>query len=327
MEIDTYLSEESEAGRFSGSVLVTWGGEEALKRSYGDADRERGIPNTPRTEFQIASVSKQFTAAAILLLQERGALSVEDRLCRWVPGCPEAWEPITIHQLLTHTSGIGHWPDFPDLSLFDPTTLENLIETFRRGPLKFVPGTGYSYSSPAYVLLADIVQQVSGQPYAAFLQEHIFTPLGMESTAAGNRAPDPGRQAAGYESRERATCFELDVVGMGAGDIWSTVEDLALWDAAVGKPGLLSKTSLHAMFTAHAATGDSLPDGSETRYGYGWELAEPAGRQVIFHTGDNAGFRAINMRFPDEDASAVLLSNEHTTDLKTISMRLVDEMA
>lgn len=142
----------------------------------------------------------------------------------------------------------------------------------------------------------------------------------------GNRAPDPVRQAVGYDGGERVTCFELGVVGMGEGDIWSTVEDLALWDAAVRTPGLLSERSLHAMFTAHVATANSLPDGSETRYGYGWELAEPAGRQLIFHTGDNAGFRAINVRFPDEDGIAVLLSNEYTTDLKTISMRLVDEM-
>jgi hypothetical protein len=149
----------------------------------------------------------------------------------------------------------------------------------------------------------------------------------MESTAAGTRAPDPDRQAVGYEGGEHVPSFELDVVGMGAGDIWSTVEDLALWDAAVSAPGLLTEGSLHAMFAPHAVTGDSLPDGSEMRYGYGWELAELSGRRAIFHTGDNAGFRALNARFPDEDAIAILLSNAHTIDLQAITLRLVGEMA
>ena len=157
MDLHAYLSEESERGRFSGSVLITQRGTRLLEGGYGEADRKRLLPNTPRTEFQIASVSKQFTAAAILLLQERGALSVQDRVCAWLPGCPEIWEPITVHHLLTHTSGIGHWRDFPDLSLFAPNTPEGVIETFRRGALTFSPGTGWSYSSPAYVFLARIV--------------------------------------------------------------------------------------------------------------------------------------------------------------------------
>jgi CubicO group peptidase (beta-lactamase class C family) len=258
----TQIFDRFAGAEFSGSVLVRRGEETLLEAACGLADRERAIPNRPDTEFQIASISKQFTAAAILQLQERGALSVQDQICRWLPDCPDPWMPVTIHHLLTHTSGIGHWPDFPELSLFEPNTPERVVETFRHGALKFPPGTDWSYSSPAYVLLAHIVERVSGERYADFLRQTIFDPLGMTSTGAGNRAPDPSRQAAGYEGAEPVPSFELDVVGMGAGDIWSTVEDLALWDRAMSAPGLLTEQSLQAMFTAHATTTDPLPDGS-----------------------------------------------------------------
>lgn len=324
--MDEYLHEQSELGRFSGTALVEQGDRTILKRGYGETDRERGLSNTPQTEFQIASISKQFTAGAVLLLQQRGLLSVQDRICRWVPDCPDTWESITIHQLLTHTSGIGHWEDFPDLSLVEPNTVEYVIETFQRGPLKFPPGTGWSYSSPAYVLLAHIVEQVSSQPYVEFLRDHIFRPLGMDGTGAGNSAPHSERQSVGYEGTEPVRSFELDVVGMGAGDIWSTVEDLARWNRAVSAPGLLTEPSLRSMFAPHATTTDPLPDGSETQYGYGWSMGELAGHRVLFHTGGNAGFRSINIRFPDDDAIVVLLSNDATIDLERISMRIAGEL-
>lgn len=310
------------AAEFSGSVLVRHGEETLLDAACGLADRERAIPNRADTEFQIASISKQFTAAAILLLQEREALSVQDGICRWLPNCPDPWKPITIHHLLTHTSGIGHWQDFPDLSLYESTTPARVIETFRQGSLKFAPGVDWAYSSPAYVLLAHIVELASGRRYADFLHENIFHPLGMTSTGAGNRAPDPSRQAVGYEGTNPVRPFELDVVGMGAGDIWSTSGDMERWDRAVSAPGLLRAPTLRAMFSPYAGTTQPLPDGSPTRYGYGWSLGELAGNRLIFHTGGNSGFQSVNARFADSDAVLIVLSNDQLADLEGITMQL-----
>jgi CubicO group peptidase (beta-lactamase class C family) len=321
MDLQQSFDQFAEGG-FAGSVLVRHGNETLLDAAGGLADRERAIPNRPDTEFQIASISKQFTAAAVLLLQERGALSVQDPICRRLPDCPDSWRPITIHHLLTHTSGIGHWQDFPELSLFEPTTPERVIETFRQGPLKFAPGAGWSYSSPAYVLLARIVEAVSGTQYAGFLHQNIFQPLGMTSTGAGNRAPDPSRQAAGYEGTQAARSFELDVVGLGAGDVWSTTGDMARWDRAVSAPGLFRAATLQAMFSPYAWTDQPLPDGSPTQYGYGWSLGELAGQRLTLHTGGNAGFQSVNARFGDGDTILIVLSNDQRSDLMGVSMQL-----
>lgn len=321
MDLTQTFDRFAEAG-FSGSALVSRGDQVFLEAACGPADREHSIPNRTDTEFQIASISKNFTAAAILLLQERGALSVQDGICRCLPDCPEHWMPISIHHLLTHTSGIGHWQDFPDLSLFEPNTREGVSKTFREAALKFPPGTDWSYSSPAYVLLAHIVERVSGQQYADFLRQNIFEPLGMASTGAGNRAPDPFRQAVGYEGGKPVPSFELDVVGMGAGDVWSTVGDMARWDRAVRAPGLFRPTTLEAMVTPYAVTNQPLPDGSQTQYGYGWSLGELAGHRLTFHTGGNLGFRSVNARFDDGDALLIVLSNDNESDLQGLTMQL-----
>ncbi|MGH2515125.1 MAG: serine hydrolase domain-containing protein [Ktedonobacterales bacterium] len=327
MDLDAYFAEQSRRHRFSGSVFVGQVGRTLLDSGYGDADRGTGRPNTPSTTFQIASVSKQFTAAAILLLQERGALCVQDRIRAWVSGCPEEWEPITVHHLLTHTSGIGHWQDFPELNLCEPNTRENLLRAFQRAPLTFSPGAGWAYSSPGYVLLAHIVEQVSGEPYAAFLRRGIFEPLGMTRTGAGSSAPYPEQRAVGYAGKKPEPSFELDTVGIGAGDIWATTGDVARWDAALATPGrLLSAESLRAMFFPYAATTEGFFDIPNAQYGYGWFLCEVAGHPISLHMGDNAGFGCLNARFPDLDTIAILLSNDEDNDVWKLGRGLVDEV-
>lgn len=205
----------AERDRFSGAALVRQGSETLLSSGYGVADSATGRSNTPETAFQIASISKQFAAAAILLLQKRGMLTVRDAVSAWVPGCPAAWTPITLHHLLTHTSGLGHWRDFPELDLCAPTTQETLLRTFSCRPLTFPPGDGWSYSSLGYVLLAHVVERASGEPYADFLRHAIFDPLGMRHTGAGNRAPHPELHATGYAGEEAVPSFELDTVSIG----------------------------------------------------------------------------------------------------------------
>ncbi len=327
MDLDANLTKQSQQGQWTGSVLVRQQGRTLLDRGYGAANREDDRPNTPDTVFQIASISKQFTAAAILLLQEWGVLTVEDRIRLWVPDCPDTWEPITVHHLLTHTSGIAHWGDLPELSLFKTNTWENLRRIFQGHPLKFAAGEGWAYSSPAFVLLAHIVEQASDLPYGTFLHQRIFHPLGMASTGVGNHAPRPEQQAVGYTGKgpEPEPSFELDTVSMGAGDIWSTTHDMARWDSALAAPGLLSVESLHEMFAPHAAVPGTIDGIGNMSYGYGWFIAAMDGHRLRYHDGDNAGFSSVNIQLPDDDALIILLSNEEINP-QEISLHLVSEL-
>ena len=325
MALEAYLDEQNELGTFHGAALVRRGGHALLDRGFGFADYEQRRRNTRETVYQIASISKQCVAAAILLLQEQGALSMRDRAHTWIPDCPAAWEPITLHHLLTHTSGIGTWEDLPELSLFEPKTTEDLLQIVQQHPLKFPPGQGWAYSSPAFVLLAHIVEQVSAQPYATFLQQRIFQPLGMASTGAGNAAMEPSQQAQGYAGEEPAPSFELDTVGKGAGDIWSTTGDMARWDAALSTPSLLSAHSLLAMFAPHTAVPNEASAIAGASYGYGWFVGEVEGHPIRFHDGGNAGFASFNILLPDDDAVIILLSNVEAS-LYEISLHLVTEV-
>ena len=316
----------------SGVALVRRENETLLEVAYGEADRESGRLNTPEAAFQIASVSKQFTAAAILLLQERSMLSVHDSLRAWTPDCPADWEEITLHHLLTHTSGVGHWRDFPDLDLKAPISREALLRTFYQRPLLFAPGESWAYSSPGYALLAYVVERATGEPYAVFLRGAIFDPLQMVSTGAGNQAPQPERQARGYAGAEPERSFELDTVGIGAGDVWSTTRDLAWWNAALATPGaLLGEESLRLLFTPHAAMPDGWVPFPSVYYGYSWIIGAMQGRPIRFHPGDNAGFNALNVYAPGCGASVILLSNDEggpndDRDLAEIGLRLVIEL-
>jgi CubicO group peptidase (beta-lactamase class C family) len=325
MALEAYLDEQNELGTFHGAALVRRGGHALLDRGFGFADYEQRRRNTRETVYQIASISKQFTAAAILLLHEQGALSLQDRAHTWIPDCPAAWEPMTLHHLLTHTSGIGTWEDLPELSLFEPKPKDDLLHIFENHPLKFPPGHGWAYSSPAFVLLAHIVEQVSAQPYATFLQQRIFQPLGMASTGAGNAAMEPSQQAQGYAGEEPAPSFELDTVGKGAGDIWSTTGDMERWDAALSTPSLLSAHSLRAMFAPHAAVPDEASAIAGASYGYGWFVGEVEGRAIRFHDGGNAGFASFNILLPEDDAVIILLSNVEA-NIREISLHLVTEV-
>jgi CubicO group peptidase (beta-lactamase class C family) len=304
---------------FSGSLFACRGAITIVDSGHGYADRKTKEPNTRDTAFQIASISKTFTAAAILLLQQDGALSVRDRVDSYVAGCPDQWKPITLHHLLTHSSGIGHWNHFPDIDVFDSTAREKLIRIVQNRPLEFAPGEGWLYSSLAFVLLAYIVEQVSNQSYAQFLRDRIFRPLGMESTGAGNAPPLKALRAVGYEGDERARSFELNHTGIGAGDVWSTTGDLARWNRALASPGLFHDDSLRAMFAPHVPVSRVDEGIAYTHYGYGWFTGRLHDRRILFHTGDNAGFRSFNGRLPDDDAMVIVLANDHRANVNHIT--------
>jgi CubicO group peptidase (beta-lactamase class C family) len=175
------------------------------------------------------------------------------------------------------------------------------------------------------VLLAHIVEQASGQPYAAFLRQRIFHPLDMASAGAGNQAPRPEQQALGYAGEELTPSFDLETVGRGAGDIWATTGDLARWDAALTTPGPLSAASLDAMFAPQATVPDGFARLADLRYGYGWFLGEAEGHRLRFHDGGNDGFSSFNLQMPDANAIIILLSNQEA-NLQEISFHLAHEL-
>lgn len=320
------LSESVTQARFRGVLFVRRANQIVIEAGYGLADRRTARPNTPTTSFQIASVSKQFTAAAILLLQEQGLLSVHDPLKRWLPECPAEWQSITVHHLLTHTSGIGHWQDFPQLSLYHPMARTDILAIFQQGPLKFAPGTAWAYSSPGYVLLAHIVEHVTSEPYAQFMQRRIFDPLSMSRSSVGSRSSHPEQQAVGYEGNKERPSFELDTVGIGAGDVWATANDLGRWNQALLSPGqLLTAESLTLMFASHASVPDVVSEMHDASYGYGWFLAEIGGHHVRLHPGDNSGFGALNLLVPEQALSIILLSNNENCDLWSLGKKLTEQ--
>jgi CubicO group peptidase (beta-lactamase class C family) len=306
-ELDTMLQKVTKAGVFSGSVLVAQNGQVILSKGYGFADREKKISNAAQTKFSIASITKQFTAMAIMMLQEQGKLKVQDKICAYLTDCPEAWKSITIDQLLTHTSGI---PDTPWAFYMQEITsslpLEQSIADAKTKPLDFQPGEKFSYDNLGFVLLGKIIESVSGQSYEAFLQTNIFEPLQMTNTGF-----DPARTdlAVGYEDQ----VYVADPINMwvsfSAGALYSSVEDLYHWDQALYTDKLVPQQVLDTMFTAHVL----MPDSDGWGYGYGWMIG-PDTPRLIMHYGGFNGFTSVIKRYPDDIATIIILTNQENVD-------------
>jgi CubicO group peptidase (beta-lactamase class C family) len=300
----------------SGVAVAQRGGVIVAERAGGMADRDLGLACTPETRFQIASVSKQFTAAAVLLLAGQARLSLDDPVGRWFGACPRDWRVITVGHLLTHTSGLGHLDDFPALDLYQPIEPARELDIFQQAPLLSVPGTRYRYSSPGYTLLAWIVEKTGDQRYADFLADRVFAPLGMRTASAGDRPGGTG-MARGYHDGRPVPSFELATMGIGAGDIWCTAADLLRWDEAVAGGELLPAGLREAMLTPQALTGSAATQRgwSFTGYGYGWQIGTVDGRRAYFHTGDNSGYLAVNAWLPDERITLAALANDQANDI------------
>jgi CubicO group peptidase (beta-lactamase class C family) len=313
-QVDTYLKPYLDAAAFSGAVLIARGGKILLSKGYGLANYELNVPNTRQTKLHLASVSKTFTAAAILLLQERGLLGVQDPIARFIPAYPRGNE-ITLHHLLTHTSGI---PDINDVSGYDSLsrfaqTPASLIAVFRDRPLLFEPGARYSYSNSNYNLLAYVIEKVSGQTYGDFLHENIFGPAGMTSTSHdGDPATLVTNRATGYVPSGLfglANAPFLDwSAKTGNGSIYSTVEDLYRWDRVLYTDALLKRTSIDLMFTPHVEG-----------VGYGWLVRRQFGRRVIRMSGRSPGFSTEIQRYLDDDVCIIVLSNNYAATATTIA--------
>lgn len=326
-QIDAYLTGLEQKGVLSGSVLVAHDGM-LFEKGYGLADKDANIPNTPQTRFRIGSNTKQFTAMAILLLQERGKLHVQDHICLYVPDCPQDWQSITIENLLTHTSGIPDYINSPDFLSFwlKPATPEELVARFKDLPLEFTPGSRFKYSNSGYTLLGYIIERVSGESYAAFLQQNIFTPLKMYNTGYDTTYPALPQHATGYYQGYIKPAPYDPTVLYAAGALYSTVEDLNIWDQALMMHKLVSQQALDAMFTPHIACPPPGPGGclqhADLGYGYGWFIAaEPQGR-LIYHVGHIDGFFTYNGFYPKSNLVVVVLSNLETTNVLRTGLAL-----
>jgi CubicO group peptidase (beta-lactamase class C family) len=318
--VDEYITPYVDSRIFSGSVLIAQGENILLSKGYGMANLEHDVPNTPQTKFRLGSITKQFTAMAILMLQEQGQLNVQDSVCDYVPNCPEAWQPITIHHLLTHSSGIPNLTDFPDFEemMASGSTVSGTINTFVEKPLHFTPGTKFSYSNSGYIVLGHIIEQSVGNPsYGAYVRDNIFQSLNMTNTGYDHNSLVLSDRASGYFRIDPNTLGNADYLHMSvphaAGALYSTVEDLYLWDRALYTEALVSQSSLDMMF---------LPDKDE--YGYGWFIGTLLGRKVTAHNGGINGFATSIARFVDDDVVIIVLSNIEDTDPAEITQELAE---
>jgi D-alanyl-D-alanine carboxypeptidase len=307
--MDAYVRRLAPDKHFRGNILVEPDGRVVLDRSYGLAVEGWNIPNSSDTRFELASVSKQFTDAAILQLAEAGKLSVDDPIAKYYKNAPQTWQGITIHQLLTHTSGLPNnkVADFSK-GIAAAYTPDELIQTFRNRPLAFAPGTKWAYTNTEYYLLAWLIEQLSGEKYGAYLTHHIFEALKMTHSGFAATLAIIPQMAEGYTFEDghlKLKDYFDRSLEIGAGGIYTTTGDMMLWNKALDMPGFLSAHSLDQMFTAH-------PPGD---YGYGW-FVESDPRRRIYHEGGDPGFAAFEARYPDQHLLILVLSNEDDTPVR-----------
>ncbi len=328
--LDAYVQECTDRGLFSGAVLVAKNGKIVLCKGYGMANYELDVPNTPQTKFRIGSISKQFTAMLIMQAQAKGLLHLTDPITKYIPNYPNG-EKITIHHLLTHTSGVPLFYSFPEFKnrVRTPYTLEQVVAIIKQKPLEFEPGEKFSYSCSGYTLLTYIIEQVFGNKYETVLKTQVFDPLTMYDSGYDKSSPIIKHRASGHyypdvpegvkwdlKKLVNADCIETNMpFESGAGALYSTVEDLYRWDQALYTEKLLPKESLTAIFTPYQKF-------LTRHYGYGWWIGTFYGHTVIEHSGQIEGFCTDIRRYPEDKACIIVLSNIIDTPAPTISKGL-----
>ena len=299
-------------GFVDGAILVARAGRPMFREAFGFADRERAAPSRVGAAFRIGSITKSFTAAAILMLAQDGGLSLDDPIRRTFPEAPAIWTEITLRHLLTHTSGIVNFTRLPGWEdrHWVGKSVEDLIALVRDEPLESVPGMRVSYDNTGYVLLGGAVARVSGRPLGEVLDSRIFRPLAMRHTGfAGDRGLAGRASGAVHEgSAWRATTWMSNIRESGAGALYSTVDDLLRWDRALHEGRLLSPASQALMFADHGGG-----------FGFGWVLSVQDGRRVWWHNGHVEGYGAMIARYPDDGLTIIILSNDDDAPVEALS--------
>lgn len=297
--IQSYVTDQ----QFMGSILVAQQGKILLDKAYGFANLEWQIPNSPMTKFRIASLTKQFTAVAILLMEERGQLELSDRLNLHMPDAPAAWDKISIFHLLNHTSGIPNYTRFPDFAAFTTSakTPEQQIAYFQDKPLEFKPGSNFEYNNSGYVLLGYLIEKITGQRYEDFIISQIFKPLSMNDSGYDNNADIIKSRASGYNIGDSGikNAEYLDMsIPYSAGSLYSTTQDLFRWQKALFGGKILSAESLNKMLKPFI-----------NHYGLGVIIQQLEGQQAIMHAGGTSGFTTYMIYSPFDDLTIIVLAN------------------
>jgi CubicO group peptidase (beta-lactamase class C family) len=321
-QFDTYMQTCAQLKKFSGAVLIARGEEVLFSRAYGMASYELGVPNTPETIFQLGSLTKPFTATAILQLQDAGCLRVTDSLATYLPDYPYGSQ-IRLHHLLSNTSGIADYLLVPEFYQFmgRQTTVRELIASFRDRPLKFVPGERFSYSNSNWVLLGAIVEQLTGQSYHAFLQKRQFQPLGLIHTGYEEINSLVKGRASGYFLRSNALVrseYDDPTALFAAGGLHSTVGEVFRWLRTVYKGQVLSKDSRQQMVTPQATSEQE----DQLTYGYGWEIGQDAKHSSISHSGAMHGYQTVAKHYTADDLTVVVLNNVENVNVFEVEAAL-----
>ncbi|SHH33071.1 CubicO group peptidase, beta-lactamase class C family [Clostridium collagenovorans DSM 3089] len=302
-KINEYMNAYTELWPFSGAVVVSDKGKVIFNESYGMANIEHSVRNTIKTKYKIASLTKQITCMGIMILKEMELLSTEDSIKKFFPDYAEFDERITIHHLMTHTSGL-----YNDFSVIDPylimgkclLTQKEIFHLFKDMPLEFEPGEGWSYCFFGYYLLGVIIERVSGKSYIQFIKDNIFDPLGMNNSGIDDYREILHDKASGYfSSGDKLICSEIDTMSaFSAGALYSTITDMLLWDEALYSEKLISKETMKEIFTPY-----------KEGYGYGWVIDSYLNRKRVRHSGGGNGFNHQFHRYMDDKVTILVLSN------------------
>jgi len=309
-QLDAKLAPMFKSGAPGAAVIVMRDGETVFRKAYGLADVDKKVPLQADMQLRLGSITKQFTAVAILMLAEQGKLSLQDDITRFVPDYPTKGKSITIHQLLQHKSGIHNYTamrSFWSVAHKDMSVAQ-MIDFFKNEPLDYAPGERWAYSNSGYFLLGAVIEKASGMRYADFIAQNIFEPLGMVDTAYEGAERSAKRRIPGYRGGFFSGYSLADQISMSlpyaAGALVSTVDDLARWDAAISAGKLLTAESWKQAFTPC-----TLPDAAACNYGFGWTIGKLRGHQEVAHGGDIPGFNGYVIRLPDDKVFVAVLSN------------------
>ena len=316
--IEDLIKKYYDYGQFNGSILVTENGKVILSKGYGYAEMEWKNPNTPDTKFRLASITKQFTAMLIMQLVEKGQISLDGKISDYLPYYrKDIGEKVTVQQLLTHTSGIYNYTNDPEVMqnrVRDNMSVEELVVNLCSKELDFEPGTKYNYSNSGYVILGAIIEEVTGKKYEDVLKENIFIPLKMTNSGYDHNSEIIENRASGYDKTMEGFIHSryIDMsIPFSAGALYSTVNDMFLWDQALYTDKLVSKETLQQIFTPHLEG-----------YGFGWHISDVEignlKKNLITHSGGIFGFNTIIMRFPEDNSCIVILNNYSNGNIRNL---------
>jgi D-alanyl-D-alanine carboxypeptidase len=319
-QVDKYLKSQMQQHRIPGLTLkIIRDGKTIKTAAYGLANVELNVPAKLDTVFEIGSITKQFTAAAILMLAQEGKLSVDDKISKYLKDTPEAWANVTIRHLLTHTSGIKSYTGLNGFQIWRHLTQEQFIKAIGKEPMEFQPGDSWKYCNTGFNLLGYIIENVSGKNYWDFMGERVFQPLGMTATTRRFFSLIIPNRASGYEQTNKVWMNrDTDLTEVfSAGAIASTVGDLAKWSAALDGDHLLNAASKEQMWTPV-----KLNDGKTRKYGFGWNVDAVEGNKNIGHGGSTSGFSASIQRFPDDHLAVIILTNTDEEIATTLAKKV-----